>query len=86
MEMQTAFNLAVGLVAAFGGWWMKSIYDAVRDLRQAETMMIDRVQRIELLVAGQYVPREEMRTQMDALFRKLDKIEAKIDRKADKEQ
>lgn len=79
MDIQTAFNLAIGLVAALGGWWMKTIYDALMDLRRAETTMVDRVQRIEVLVAGQYVTREELGKLSDAIFRKLDKIEVKID-------
>jgi len=60
MDLQTAFNLAIGLVAALGGWWMKTIYDVLMDLRRAETTLVDRVQRIEVLVAGQYVTREEL--------------------------
>ena len=84
MDLQTAFNLAIGLVAALGGWWMKTIYDVLMDLRRAETTMVDRVQRIEVLVAGQYVTREELGKLSDAIFRKLDKIEVKIDMKADR--
>lgn len=79
MDLQTAFNLAIGLVAALGGWWMKTIYDVLMDLRRAETTLVDRVQRIEVLVAGQYVTREELGKLSDAIFRKLDKIEVKID-------
>lgn len=79
MDLQTAFNLAIGLVAALGGWWMKTIYDVLMDLRRAETNLVDRVQRIEVLVAGQYVTREELGKLSDAIFRKLDKIEVKID-------
>jgi len=79
MDIQTAFNLAIGLVAALGGWWMKTIYDVLMDLRRAETTLVDRVQRIEVLVAGQYVTREELGKLSDAIFRKLDKIEVKID-------
>jgi len=84
MDLQTAFNLAIGLVAALGGWWMKTIYDVLMDLRRAETTLVDRVQRIEVLVAGQYVTREELGKLSDAIFRKLDKIEVKIDMKADR--
>ena len=84
MDLQTAFNLAIGLVAALGGWWMKTIYDVLMDLRRAETNLVDRVQRIEVLVAGQYVTREELGKLSDAIFRKLDKIEVKIDMKADR--
>jgi hypothetical protein len=42
------------------------------------------VQSIEVLVAGSYVKRDDMDKLTAALFAKLDKIELKIDGKADK--
>jgi hypothetical protein len=42
------------------------------------------VQSIELLVAGQYIRREEFSKVMTTLFDKLDKIDAKLDQKANK--
>ena len=44
----------------------------------------DKVQHIEVLVAGTYVKRDDMEKLGGALFAKLDKIEAKLDGKADK--
>lgn len=84
MDMQTAFNLAIGVIAVIGGWWMRSIYDAIKELRDSESTLADRVQRIEVLVAGQYVTRDELGKLTDAIFRKLDKIEMKLDTKQDR--
>lgn len=84
MEIQQAFNIAVALAASFGGWWMHAIWEAIIDLRGTHSTLIDRVQKIEVLVAGDYVPRDEMQRLLDAVFRKLDRIEQKLDAKADR--
>lgn len=41
-------------------------------------------QRLELRVASDYVPRRDLDKSLDALFRKLDNIEALLHQKADK--
>lgn len=84
MDMQTAFNIAVMICAALGGWWMRAVWESLSDLRSAHTQLIDRVQKIEVLVAGEYVTREELSHALQTLFRKLDKIEDKLDGKQDR--
>ncbi len=39
---------------------------------------------IEVLVAGDYVKKDEYSAMMNAIFAKLDRIEDKLDKKADK--
>ena len=39
---------------------------------------------MQLLVAGNYVRREDLESSVKALFAKLDKIEDKLDKKADR--
>lgn len=84
MDFQTAFNIAVGLVGFFGGWYVKSIADSLNNLREADTKLTDKVQHIEVLVAGQYVRREDLHKHMDDIFSTLRRIEEKLDGKADK--
>lgn len=84
VTFQDAFNIAVSVAAAAGGWVIRSLYDSLRDMRAADTELADRVQRIELLVAGEYVRRDELDKKLDALFAKLDRIEEKLERKADR--
>lgn len=71
------FNLAIGLIGAIGGWWLNTMWQAVRSL---ET----KIAAIDVLVAGQYVKKEEFNKLSDAIFAKLDKIQDSIERKADK--
>jgi len=53
-------------------------------LRSQDSKLAEKVGNIEVLVAGQYVKRDDMDKSMTALFMKLDRIEDKIDKKADK--
>lgn len=84
MDNQTIINTLLSLVAFFGGIWVRGLSDSMKELKKADISLVEKVQAIELLVAGQYVRREELKAFEDALFKKLDRIESKIDGKADK--
>jgi hypothetical protein len=84
MDTQTLLNIAFGLVAFFGGIWVRGIADSLKDLKSADSELASKVQNIELLVAGTYVKRDELEKLGQAIFVKLDKIESKLDHKADK--
>ena len=53
-------------------------------LQKADEELTEKVNRIEVLVAGEYVKRDEFQGALTRLFQKLDNIENKIDKKADK--
>jgi hypothetical protein len=84
MDMQTSFNIAVGIIAFLGGWVLNSLRDSIQSLQKSDTELATKVQSIELLVAGSYVKRDDLDKLTVALFAKLDKIETKLDFKADK--
>lgn len=64
---------------------MKVIHESVRDLQADDRKLADKVGSIEVLVAGNYVKRDEMEKALSAIFAKLEKISDKLDGKADKE-
>ena len=74
---QGLINTAITLGAGIFGWTMKTLWDSVRKLEKE-------VSDIEVLVAREYVKRDEFRQDIQRIFEKLDTIEAKIDSKADK--
>ena len=78
------YNILLGVASALGGWWLKVIWEALKDLQIADTQLATKVGQIEVLVAGQYVKREEMERLANAIFTKLDRIEGKLDSKVDK--
>ena len=84
MDAQTAFNIRLGLVAFLGGWVLNSLRESIKSLQKSDSDLADKVQKIEVLVAGQYVKRDDMEKMSSAIFIKLDKIYDLIDKKADK--
>lgn len=81
---QSIFNIAVGVAGALGGWWMKAMWEALKDLKGADDKLTKEVSDLKVLVAGDYVRREMFDRLSDAIFAKLDRIEMKLDSKADK--
>jgi hypothetical protein len=81
---QNVFNIAIGIAGALGGWWMKAMWEAVKDLKNADQALATQVADLKVLVAGDYVRREMFDRLSDAIFAKLDRIESKLDGKADK--
>jgi len=81
---QEIFNIAIGIISTLGGWWLKVMWDSLKELQSADKDLTEKVSRIEILVAGNYVKREEFERALERLFVKLDSIELKIDAKADK--
>lgn len=84
MDYQVLFNVAGGLAAFLGGWWMKVLHESIRDLQDGEKKLAEKVSSIEVLVAGNYVKRDDFDRSVQAIFHKLDRIEDKLDGKADK--
>ena len=84
MPTQDIINAAIGVAGALGGWWLKTIWEALRELEKADQMLAEKVSAIEVLVAGQYIRRDEFEKMATALFSKLDKIDERLESKADK--
>lgn len=83
-DYQMLFNLAFGVLGVLGGWMLNAMWAALKDLQAADAKLAEKVAAIEVLVAGQYVTREEFTTAMNAVFVKLDKIQDTLNSKADR--
>lgn len=81
---QTLVNWLLAGFGALIGFLLNAVWQAVKDLQKADQSLSEKVGAIEVLVAGNYVKKEEFQDNIKALFAKLDKIEDKIDRKVDK--
>jgi len=81
---QSALNWVFGVANIILGAALKWIYDAHRDLRKADEKLTEKVNKIEVVVAGEYVKRDEFERIADTIFTKLDKIYEKLEQKADK--
>jgi hypothetical protein len=93
---QTLINY---LMAGFGAaisFILKVIWEGLRELQKCDLDITSRISQMQLLVAGEYVKKEDLERStnmqreyfeksLTALFAKLDKIENKLDGKMDRE-
>lgn len=84
MNWQDAFNIAVALAAFLGGYFVKTLWEAIKDMQAADLRLFEKVAAIEVLVAGSYVTRTEYRDDLRNISQLLERIETKLDGKADK--
>lgn len=82
--MQEFYDWVLTGTSALLGFLLHSVWEATKDLQRADQELAKRVGEIEVLVAGNYVTRQEFDRVIDKLFNKLDAIEMKLDKKADK--
>jgi CHASE3 domain sensor protein len=82
---QTFINWLISGFGALTGFLLSAVWQAVKDLQAADKELATKVAEIEVLVAGAYVKKDEFTSSVNALFAKLDRIEDKLDKKADKE-
>jgi hypothetical protein len=83
-EYQALINAGLTIVITGLGWFLKALWDAVKDLQKSDKDLVDKVSHIEVIVAGQYVRGDKFDAVVNRIFDKLDKIELKIDNKVDK--
>ncbi len=81
---QTFLNWALGIVNLLLGFLLNALWQAVKDLQKADKELADKVAAVDKVVAGDYVRRDEFQEMTKALFQKLDRIEDKVDKKADR--
>jgi len=81
---QSFLNWVFGLINIGFGILGKIMWDSYKDLKKTDKELAEKVGNIEVLVAGQYVKREDFQTVTNQIFAKLDKILDKLDQKVDK--
>ena len=84
LDAQYVINLLFVALGGLGGWVLNNVRQSISDLQIQDTALTEKVQRIEVIVVGEYVKRDEMERMSGAIFTKLDRIEQKIDSKVDK--
>jgi hypothetical protein len=77
LDLQTAFNIIVGICIAGAGWWAKEIWNAVAKLRED-------IHDVELALPSHYVRKDEFADAIKLINDKLDRISDKLDAKQDK--
>jgi len=81
---QELFNWLVAGISGLLGFFLRVMWGAVTDLQKADEEIVKKVNQIEVIVAGNYLTREDFNKFMERLYNKLETIEIKLDHKADK--
>jgi len=82
--MQEFYDWVLSGFCAVLGFLLNAVWQAVKDLQRADNELTKRESEIEVLVAGNYVTRQEFDRVVARLFAKLDSIDRKLDSKVDK--
>lgn len=82
IDWQAAFNVAASTLCALLGWLMRSLWQEVKEMKTNHGRLSDRVNAVEVLVAGKYQLREDSRRDMDTILSKLDRIEQRMEHRA----
>lgn len=81
---QSYINAAIGLAGAGIGWVLRIIWAEIKDLQKVDDQIFEKVNKLEVFVAGAYPTREELRHEFAEVNAMLHAIDQKLDRKADK--
>lgn len=81
---QSILNWFFGILNIILGGFIKAMWDSYKELKKTDSALAEKVNSIEILVAGQYVKREDFSAVTNQIFSKLDKILDKLDQKVDK--
>ena len=80
-----AFTVLLGLVAFFGGFTLKGMSDAIKELSQADERLRDKMEgfvKVDVLDAW----RKEQREDTKLIFKKLDAIFESLSHKVDRDE
>ena len=83
-EMQMLFNIVVALASTFGGYMLKIILDSIKELKAKDNEIAKDVSALSVSLPTNYTSKPDLERLSDAIFKKLDRIEEKIDGKQDK--
>ena len=75
--------IIAGLLSAIS-FILKVIWDGLRELQKADVDLTGQIAMVRLMMSDSYIKKEDFDRMANALFAKLDKIENKLDGKADK--
>lgn len=88
IDLQTLFNAGVTIITMAGGWFLRSIWEAITDLQKSDREIVQDIAQVKEIVAGNYMKRSELLPRLDRMEsnidRKMDQIYNKLDMKADK--
>lgn len=86
MNLSFAFNVAMTLMTFLGGWLLRSLFERMRGLEQADLRLADQVSKLREELPAMYVRRDDFKEALNNIFGLLRRIEDKMDNKADRNE
>lgn len=84
-NIQLFFNFGIAILGIMVGIILNRIFVAIDGLKKTDEELSRDVKQLAVKLPTDYVHKQEFQHLTDALFKKLDRIEQKIDSKADKQ-
>jgi hypothetical protein len=81
---QTIINTGIAIIGALIGFVITGMCKSIKELERNDVTLERKVSKVELDMATAYLRRAEFDNFSTLIFAKLDRIESKIDEKADK--
>lgn len=81
---QSIINWILAAAGTAFGFIGKSLWESVKDLHAADRGILEKLGNMQVEVAGRYATRDELKSAIDRIGAQLDRIEEKIEKKADK--
>jgi hypothetical protein len=64
MESLKAVEVLLGIIVIGLGWWNSAMWAEIKDLRIRDIKADEEMTRLQVLIAGNYITREELRDSM----------------------
>lgn len=84
MEFQDIFNGVITLIVGVVGFMVHRMFRALDRLEEADRKLTKEIYDIRVVLPTDYVTKHDLDDTTDRIFRKLEKIDAKLDHKQDK--
>lgn len=81
VDAQWVLNVVMGILVSGLAWWNGTMWGEIKDLRRQHADHTGEVNKLQVLVVGNYVTREELR---DSMREMTQTVTNRIDRMADK--
>jgi len=84
LNFQTLFNVALSLVSFGLGFIVNRLFQSLDALREQDNKLTAEITAIRIALPTNYVTKPDMEGFVNAIFKKLDVISNKLDKKVDK--
>lgn len=74
-QTQQLFNIAITIIILLVGWWNKSIWDNIKEVKDSLAKHLESHNDLKLLVVSDYVKKNDFEKSIDMISKKLDKLE-----------